>query len=355
MNARSAIVKAFEAQERACNRLGSPLTARICRVFAERLNESTPLGELLFRWPGNPSAGADSVPLRLCGALHALVRAEPDVGLAKVYPPFEPPDEDAIWALLVETLESREDFFRERLNYAPQTNEIGRSSVLYCGLSHLTGHFGLPIILSELGSSAGLNLICEQYAHLLHGTTAGHLENGILLKPKWHGQPPPIHNPAIAGRRGCDVNPLDVHDDRDMARMVSFIWPDQTDRLRRTEKAIELARRFFPPAAVDRCDAAEWLEQRLPVRHEGALHVIAHTIAWQYFPKDVQGACRKLIQSAGRDASGNAPIAWLSLEAADGRGASINLQRWPSGEASEIGRAHFHGQWIDWYPDGRTE
>jgi hypothetical protein len=355
MSAKSAIVRAFEAQDRACERLGSPLTARICRIFAERLDKSVPLGGLLFAWPGDPSAGGDSVPLRLCGALHALVRAEPDIGLAQIYPPFDPPDDDAIWALLVEALENREDFIRERLNFSPQTNEIGRSSVLYCGLSYLTGLFGLPIILSELGSSAGLNLICDQYAHRLDGTTAGQPGNGILLEPKWHGQAPPPHTPAIAERRGCDVNPLDIHDNSDMARMLSFIWPDQSARLRRTEKAIELARLFFPPAAVDRCDAADWLEQRLATPHEGRLHVVAHTIAWQYFPKQVQDRCRALIHAAGSTASGNAPVAWLSLEAADGLGASIRLARWPSGEAGEVGRAHYHGQWIDWYPDGKGE
>jgi hypothetical protein len=353
MSART-VIEAFEGQSAACMHLGSPFTSRICRIFSERLNQNTPLGAVLLGWKGDPSAYGDSVPLRLCGALHALVRAEPEIDLASIYPPHDLPDEDdVVWDFLAAALGRRGEFILERLRFSPQTNEIGRSSVLYCGLSLLAGRFGLPIVLSELGASAGLNLVSDQYAHRLNDTTVGHPENGILLQPKWDGEAPPGASPEVAQRRGCDVNPLDVHDDGDVARLLSFIWPDQTERLRRTELAISLARRFFPPAAVDRCDAAEWLARRLAVRHDSRLHVVMHTIAWQYFPKKVQKTCHDLINAAGRQANSDAPIAWLSLEAADGRGASISLQTWPTGEALKIGRADYHGRWIDWYAGGK--
>ena len=55
-----------------CSALGSPFTALLCDLIAERLPEDTPLGRRLDNWPGNPND--DAPMLRLAGGLHARVR-----------------------------------------------------------------------------------------------------------------------------------------------------------------------------------------------------------------------------------------------------------------------------------------
>jgi hypothetical protein len=63
---------AFDYQALACTTLGSPFMGQLCRVFAARLTRGTPLTDRLFDWQGDIGPRGDSVPLRLCGALHAL-------------------------------------------------------------------------------------------------------------------------------------------------------------------------------------------------------------------------------------------------------------------------------------------
>ena len=45
------------------------------------------------------------------------------------------------------------------------------------------------------------------------------------------------------------------------------------------------------------------------------LHVVFHTIAWQYFPESVQKACEIALLKAGAKATKTKPLALLSIEA----------------------------------------
>ena len=47
-------------------------------------------------------------------------------------------------------------------------------------------------------------------------------------------------------------------------------------------------------------DAVAWLAGRLAKRHEKAVHVIYHTIAWQYSPEAAQREGLRLIADAGK-------------------------------------------------------
>ena len=79
--------------------MGSPFTARLCRLLAERLAPGDPVSDRVLGWPGDPSHRADALPLRLAGALHGLVVEGRDAGLAAVYPPHHAAaDDDALWA-----------------------------------------------------------------------------------------------------------------------------------------------------------------------------------------------------------------------------------------------------------------
>jgi hypothetical protein len=129
--------------------------------------------------------------------------------------------------------------------------------------------------------------------------------------------------------------------------MLSYIWADQSDRLARTRSALDLAARHN--LHVEKSDAIDWLGRRLGQTFAGATHVIFHTVAWQYFPKARQEKGEALIAEAGARATSDASLARLSLEADGGTdGASLTLQIWPSGERQEIGRADFHGRWVEW-------
>jgi hypothetical protein len=150
----------------------------------------------------------------------------------------------------------------------------------------------------------------------------------------------------IVERRGVDISPLDVR--RDGERLLAFVWADQLDRISRLEAALAVASADPPP--VEHGDAAEWLERALPAAPaEGAVRVVLHSIAFQYFPAETQGRIVELIERLGREAGEAAPLAWLQYEHLPGdKQASLRLRCWPGGEERQLAWAHGHGASVEW-------
>lgn len=332
-------------QARSCAALGSPFTARLLTLAADRLTPGAALADRVLGWPGDISSRGASVPLRLAGALHALVLDGSDPDLAAAY--ANPSEDDAVWAAVAGALARHEARLMRWLDNPPQTNEVARSAVLIAAGHWLAARFGLPLVLSELGASAGLNLLWDRYALALpDGTRFGPADPALTLSPDWTGAAPPAADVRVADRAGVDLAPVDPVADR--LRLMAYVWPDQPARLARLAAAMAEAARH-PSSPVERGDAAGWLSVRLAARRAGALHLVFHTVAWQYFPPDTQARCRADLDRAGAQADADAPLARLSMEAdADGPGAALRLTLWPAGAEIDLGRADFHGRWIDW-------
>lgn len=336
-----AVRAAFRQQSRACAAMGSALTARLLAGLAEGLEPGDPVADRILGWTGNPGPEGDSVPLRLAGALHALVLTGADEALAAAY---ATPGQDPLPAAL-DAIGRHAGTILRWLDSPPQTNEVARSAVLIAAGHALTHRFGLPLVLSELGASAGLNLIWDRYALQAGPLRLGPSAPVLVLTPDWRGDLPPVALPRVAGRAGVDLRPLDPAADR--IRLLSYIWADQQDRLDRTRRAAEAAAETGTRVAAG--DAVEWLGARLAVRHPGHIHLIFHTVAWQYFPPAAQARGDALLARAGAEARPEAPLARLAMEA-DGTpgGARLTLDLWPGAGRINLGRADFHGRWIDW-------
>ncbi len=339
----SALPQALRAQARACADLGSPFTARLLDLLAEDLTPDSPLGQRLFHWPGDIGPSAASVPLRLAGALHALVLSGNAPGLAAAYPPHDAPD-DALSAALLQALHDHAATIDRVLDSPPQTNEVARSAVLLAAAAWLGARHDLPLRLSELGASAGLNLNFDAFALQAGPTRLGPADPALTLAPDWRGPPPPDQPIEVTDRRGVDLSPIDPSDPAARLRLRAYVWADQTERLHRLDRALAL-----PPAPVDRSDAAPWLAQRLEEPQPGTLHLVYHTVAWQYFPPETQAACTAALEQAGARATPDTPLAHLGMEG-DGAspGAALTLTLWPGGDTVPLGRADFHGRWVEW-------
>ncbi len=331
---------AFLRQAEATRILGSPLMARLMTGLAQALVPDTPVAKAVLGWQGDPSSTGDAVPLRLAGGLHALILTGKAPALAAAYLSGEDPT-----AIALAAVRQHPAFLLDWLTSPPQTNEVRRSAPLIAAAHWLTAHFRLPLVLSELGASAGLNLLWDHYALCIGGQTLGPASPALGLTPDWTGSLPPLSGPTILDRRGTDLNPLDPVTDR--LRLLAYLWADQSDRIARTKVALDLAARLRP--RIDRADAADWLEPRLQTRHDGAIHLIFHTVAWQYFPPATQDRVKTALAKAGTRATTEAPLAYLSMEVDDQTpGAGLNLTLWPGGQAIPLGRADFHGRWVDW-------
>ena len=339
------LIKALHVQADTCADLGSPFNGQILHVIANNITPGTPLTDRLLSWPGDISARGHSVPLRLAGALHALVLDGADADLASVYPPHPAPNDTDLWRAIDNAMQTHAARLEHWLDSAPQTNEVQRSAVLIAAGQTLAARYTLPIALSELGASGGLNLMWDRFALRIGDTTYGPQNPAFTLTPDWQSDTLPPHaSPKVVDRRGVDLNPLNPRDPKDALRLNAYLWPDQTDRLMRSRAAIAVE-----TGVVDKGDVADWLEPRLATPMPGRLHMIYHTIAWQYFPPEVSTRARQLIETAGAKATDAAPIAWVSMED-DGTtpGAGLTLRLWPGDITINLGRADFHGRWLDW-------
>ncbi len=325
--------------------LGSAFMGRLMPLVAQRLAPDTHPGARILSWPGEVGPAGLSVPLRLAGALHALVLDGADPGLADAYPPNDVPD-DALWRAVENALARHSDRIMSWLDQAPQTNEVRRAAVVLPALWWLLARTGpLPLELSELGASAGLNLSLDRFAIQTPHGTAGPEDSPVRLHPEWRGAPPAPLPLDVAERAAVDCNPLDPSDPAHAFRLMSFLWPDQPERMALTRGAIALA-----STRPDAEDAAPWLERRLAARGPGRLHVVYTTVAWQYFPPETQAACTAALETAGARSDPASPLAHVAFEADGQRGsAALYVRLWPQHPAPELlARADFHGRWVDW-------
>jgi hypothetical protein len=338
---------AFLIQGKACENLGSPFTARLMRVLSEKLPQTGAVWSRIQNWDGDVSYKGASVPLRMAGALHGLVIEGVDLPLKQVYPPnHHNVTDEKLWLAIEGAVRRYPEFILERLQFAPQTNEVRRSSALMLGFQEIAARTGInDLVTSELGGSAGLNMYWDRYGYSFGGKTLGDPDSTVVLSPDWQGPEPQVLPLQVTSRAACDMNPINVTDAAMRRRLLSYIWADQDDRLELTEGAVNICRNGHE--TVEKSDAIVWLKDRLKTQHNGAVHVIYHTIAWQYFPKAKQVEGTALLAESGLRATRDAPLAHLSLEADDNPdGASLTLTIWPGGEIISLARVDFHGRWI---------
>jgi hypothetical protein len=336
----------FLAQAEACDRLGSPFTARLCRILAQQLDEVTRTGGSVLGWRGD--VRADAVALRLCGALHELVLAGADAGLAACYPP-NTVGEDALATALASAIRRFDDRVAAGLAGAPQTNEIARSALLLPGLLAIARENGLQIDLYEIGASAGLNLLFDRFHYRYGGAEWGDPDSPVRLAPDVRGAAPPLGGTlSVRSRSGCDIAPIDIRDAAARLRLRSYVWADQPARLARLDAALALAAEF--PPRLSRADAAGFVAGALAARHGSGSFVLCHSIMWQYLPDATKAAITAHMEQAGATATAAAPVHWLRVEPllVSDAFATLSLTQWPGGETRHLARCDYHGRWIEW-------
>lgn len=341
------IAGAFETQRRWCARLDSPFYAGLMDWAAADWRAGGAVREALPGWRGDPVR--DLVALRLAGALHALVLGGRAPALAALWPPHrEAFDPVQAGTAASQALRDNRQHVAEVLASAPQTNEVGRSAALLGGLARVAQRTGLPLAVREIGASAGLNLLWHRYGYALGTQRWGDPASGVRIESDWRGAAPALP-PRIdlLDSAGSDLAPIELRDEAAAQRLAAYVWPDQQARLQRLQAAIALAR--AEGLAVERAEAADWVERVLQARPAGAATVLMHTIVWQYLPRETQARIEQALQRHGARADDSRPLAWLRLEHAHGEAAAaLQLTLWPGSESHTLATSHPHGAWVDW-------
>lgn len=341
------VVASIDQQIAWSRTLGSPFTANMLEVIRDNLKAGGALARLALPWRGEPIV--DVLPLRLTGALQMMARTGRARVLASYYPKGGKAwDANVVAREVEQAVSSNADFVRTILARPPQTNEIGRSAILMPAYSILARQFNLPLRILEIGASAGLNLMWDRFQYQLGEYHVGDMRSPVTVRAEWNGPWPDIDRlPQVKERRGCDRTPIDLIAPGEADRLMSYMWPDQIERVTRLEGAIALAQQVRP--VVEQADAGEWLERMLATPVPGVVTIIAHSIVWQYFSAETSARGRRAISDAGARASLEAPQAWVAFEHEDTtRPPSLKVTTWPGGETKTFAYAHPHGTTVHW-------
>jgi hypothetical protein len=325
-------------QADACRMIGSPLYAGILEHASEDVEAGGPTAEILRGHENDPRFSV--LGLRLLGAVNRLALTGREQALAEAYRDGDVAD---AWEKLRDVLLRNAAELRGSLDRPVQTNEVGRCAALLFGFLAAGAETGLPLRLLEVGASAGLNLRWDRYHYEADGFIWGPTGSPLTLTFELDGKPPATDLPAsieVASRAGCDATPLDPTTEEGRLTLLSFIWPDQRERIERMEAALRVARE--EPVALDREPAAAWAERRLAEPALGQATVIYHSIVSQYLSDSEREALFGSIREAGERATAEAPLAWLRMEPVDDR-ASLELTVWPGGEDRRLARVGYHG------------
>lgn len=331
---------------------GSSLTAGLLDRVTDDLESGGVVRDLLKDRLTDP--GPSALGLRLMGGVHALVLTGRAPELAAFYPSAGG-DRDAgpgaaiAWPALRQLLADHRDEIRSWLLRPPQTNEVGRSTALLGGLRHIAAEADLPINLVEIGSSAGLNLLADQFCVSGVSGRYGDESSLVHLVGGWQGITPPASEMHVASRTGGDVDPIDARSEAGRLSLRAYVWPDQLDRLARLEGALQLAAK----TPIDlRQESASQTLARVDVAH-GSWLVLWHSVMWQYLESAEQAAVEQRIAEMASSSSQTARFAHLSLEPRRRTPDShheflVTLTTWPGGVQRVLGVAAPHGIPTTW-------
>ena len=186
-----------------------------------------------------------------------------------------------------------------------QTNEVGRCAVLLPALP--SG----PLALVEVGASAGLCLLLDQFHYEFGSYPLGDASSPVHVRCTIAGPVPlPAAVPQVVWRRGLDAHPIDVHDDDAIRWLLACVWPDHRERRRRLEGAIGLAR--AEPPTVRAGDLVDDLPAVLAAVPHDAQLVVFHSAVLSYVSPDRRQAFADTLAEASKVRD----IVWLSNEAA---------------------------------------
>ncbi len=222
------------------------------------------------------------IPNLLFGAVHYLLLKGKEHPLKAFYPSIVP-----ISRSYRDSYEPFRDFcltYRNEIESIlktrlVQTNEVRRCAYLYPVFCRVYEMAKKPLALIEIGTSAGLQLLWDQYSYN-YGRRAifGKADSTITISSELKGEmsmsllsaPPPVSK-----RIGIDLHTIDVNDEEEKMWLTSLIWPEHTERLSLFGKAASLMKEF--PVDLVKGDGIRLLPHYAETIPESSVICIFHT------------------------------------------------------------------------------
>jgi hypothetical protein len=336
-----------ELQSRLCKKNGSPTYGAIIDALIENLLSNRTAVEIL-RADSRDVVGS-ALYLRFLGAVNRIALADPSCPLRRFFPSLGGHiDVDKVPEVFFDVVAEQPDVVAAGLAADVQTNEVGRAAPLSAALNHLTGTAKREMNLLEVGASAGLNLWLDRYRVDAGQTSWGPSDSQVQLTGHFIAGSPPAGPFLVAGRKGCDLNPINLADPAAPDLLRSFIWPEHVRRLSRLNAAIAAV----PPIAVTAGDACGWLSENLRELPSGVITVVFHSIVWPYLSTVERADFREIMAGAGGSADRDHRLAWISLEPSESYGTVLlTCRTWPGDRYEVLAETNPHGEAVRWLAD----
>ena len=325
--------------------------------MAAGLADDEPLAGLLLHAPPEQRQ-----PVLLFACVHALLLdgAGADEDLARYYPNLtaRPDTGDPLPALSGFCARHEAELRQMLATRHTQTNEIGRCAVLLPAFGMLAVEMG-PLAHLDVGSSAGLNLLIDQYRYRYEpGGRIGPAASPIELVCGTRGAVPvPSTLPDVRARVGIDPRPVDVRNIEEARWLEACVWPDQTDRFERLRAALEIAR--AADVSVRRGDAVGDTVSAVKALVSSGHPVVTNTWVLNYLSANERTAYVEELDAAGASLD----LSWIYAESpylapelpgppgdiATDRTVLV-LVRWRTGRrtVTHLADVHPHGYWMHW-------
>jgi len=322
----------------------SPLYTRLCRHIAD---DPEALALAANVPPGQPT------PNLLLAAVHYLLLSGLKHPLADFYPSLTAaPDlvDDPYPAFHQFCLVRAEEIRKLLLTRRVQTNEVARCACLlpaFALVAQQTQH--APISLIEIGASAGLNLLWDQYGYDYgNGQRYGLLSSPLQIPCALRGDTsPPLPSilPTVAWRMGIDLHPVDIHDPDAVLWLRALIWPEHHERVSRLQQALEVARRS-PPRLVAG-DALKLLPELAASAPANTTLCIFHSFTVNQFSAEARERLSSLLREISAQRT-TFRISFEELSRATYPQLHLITYMGRTGSKQLLAAGSSHGRWLEW-------
>jgi hypothetical protein len=313
--------------------------------------------------------------LLLSGTEHPLAAFYDTVAIVRGIPSGPPPSGDVATGFADFCHLHRAELERLVATRSTQTNEVGRCSALLPGLCLIASQYEWrePLSLLDLGTSAGLNLLFDDYAYTYRAAeggairTAGAVDSAVALECSARDDLtclPELRLPVMAERVGLDLSPINPFSDDEALWLLACQWPDNPARFGHLRAALANVRAVARPPRLERGDMLTDLTRvAASMAGDGPL-VVFHSWVAAYLSEQEQRSLTE--QVAGLD--GHRPVHHLYCESPfetpglptppspvplEGPDLATTLVHvGPGGRpAVRLADTHPHGYWIRWWGD----
>ncbi|WP_051353085.1 DUF2332 domain-containing protein [Thalassobacillus devorans] len=288
------------------------------------------------------------IPNLLLGAVHQLLLSGKTYELGNFYPSItEKPKqvEDSFSSFLDFCRTYRKEIIATMQEKLVQTNEVRRCAYLYPLFCYIQKKTGRSLSLIEIGTSAGLQLLWDQYSYSYGGDCSyGNKASAVHLSSKVRqGSMPELldNAPPVASRVGVDLHVSDLKEEEDALWLKALIWPEHQERLETFDKAVKQFSKS-PPSLIEG-DGVSMLEELAAQAPSASTLCIFHTHVANQMPRKVKEELQQKVSAIGRKRD----VCHIYNNIYD-RNLHLDYVINGVGYAETIGETDGHGRWFDW-------